>query len=799
MTPISSVLTRAATLFATLFVFAAIYGYRESFIQLLSPDMVSLITSTCASLDMALAAGQNVLFGSNGLHRQEAFFVYTAWLITTLAASDVVADFLKYHIGVAALQDRASAEYHSYATLKSSALWHTSEIERTEKIQTHKTRKYTKTCEQLGQLQRENEVSSTRLESIRNTHNDVSATIARLSPKNQAAEAACSTTASRLLELTASIDKLKEAAELQAAALRSMLARRTRAMQKRRNAVQDKRVVAAALKNDIAEARQTLETTLAALVAQRAALKTEQMRLSAVQRNAKASHEQELEDLAKHTSFATESFTTAETSITLTRNTRQVELAALGCRAAAAQQLQTRKAELANFNTERAELRDKISSLNAELVGSAAELAHVPEANVTGIAALTTRTVHAHADNIAQQMTLEERKATLIPAAAFSSRLVTDTQASLEFSATEHRLHMEHCAASRVRSTVLLAGAKSWLDCLRSAKVARTAEVAALRAARAPSDEQRADLAGLQLRLERASEGWADARAAQPKIEAELRAARRTLEDTRARNYASLRALRRHVRTDYTEGLTTTLAETKARAEALEAAAQAARGRGDATLADLDTRKVEEEAELALACEDKEEKEDHLRRLKEELAAIRGETVNFKDAREDGRLSFNKQLKKATERHQELHGQLAEADSTHSQELAGLEERVAALRKAAIERIEAGWVDEASHTTAPGFVWESSRDGTPAREEVGQDTSSYPVTPGLTRTSGTWSRTASLSPALPSPVLYECSALVARIVGDEAESEQRKGAEVKSAEGKMDRRFSGPQHCAFFS
>ncbi|GJE93737.1 hypothetical protein PsYK624_098980 [Phanerochaete sordida] len=225
--------------------------------------------------------------------------------------------------------------------MKSTVLWYTSEIERTEKIQAQKTWKYTETCEQLDQLQRENEFSSTRLESIRNTHTDVSATIARLSCRKQAAEAACNATASRLLELTASIDKLKEAAEVQAAALRSMLARRTRAMQKRRNAVQDKRAAAAALKNDIAAARQALETTLAALGTQRAALKAEQMRLSAVQRNAKASHERGLEDLAKHTSLAAESLTTTRTSVILARNTREVELAAaMERRAAAVQQLE---------------------------------------------------------------------------------------------------------------------------------------------------------------------------------------------------------------------------------------------------------------------------------------------------------------------------------------------------------------------------------------------------------------------------------------------------------------------------
>ncbi|GJE93751.1 hypothetical protein PsYK624_099120 [Phanerochaete sordida] len=835
----SSMLAYAAVLFALSLVLAAVYGSTELYLQQCLSLLVTFLTRVCTTFDIfdfnglrlvfvnaAWAIYENTiysihsaiypllsasyswfLFSDNNAaffarilvdilslpNDEDAFVAFVSigsWLLSAFAASDTVADTLKHFTGVASLEQQAGAEAHRYTALKSTTEWHVSEIAYTRETYGDKSSKYDETREQLNLLQRENELSSARLESVHGDHADVTATIARVSDEKQACEALCDTTATRLQKFVALIDELEETAARQHTALRAAISRRIHAMQKRRGAIKAKKRTATVLRDDVANARQALEATRAALDAQRAAFNAEHERLLAGQRASKVSQEQQLSDFARHTFTAADSLATTKVNVELINSIRADEIAVTEDRhAALAQKLDGRAPELANFKLENDEMQSEVSSLQNELATANVNLVQLEDTKTASISALTTLTAQAHSDCIAHQTALEERKATLVPAAAFASRLAADTTASLDFSTTEHRLHMSHCDTARASSAARLAALHARLSHARTTKDARAGTVAALHASHAQSqDEQREELAGLAFRLKSVSDGWAATRGALPHAQAELRDAQWALADARTRDRAALRAYRglRDVGDSGAEDLAERLAAAEARAAELTAAAAArARVRDGRDRAALEAERAEEEGALVDAHEALSEREVRVSKLREELAEVREAATGLEGAREDDRLAFSRQLEKVAEQQGVLRSRLVEAGSVHDRKLAGLEERLAALGRGPmarrVELAEDGWTDESVDITAPENVQGSSRDGTPEREDWGQDTS-YPATPALTRTSGTWSRSPSLSPALQSPLPYECSALVARTVGDDVEPGEWDGAEVKSAD-----------------
>ncbi|EKM57035.1 uncharacterized protein PHACADRAFT_254553, partial [Phanerochaete carnosa HHB-10118-sp] len=214
------------------------------------------------------------------------------------------------------------------------------------------------------------------------------------------------------------------------------------------------------------------------------------------------------------------------------------------------------------------------------------------------------------------------------------------------------------------------------------------------------------------------SEGYAGARDERRRLKRELKGARWAFEEEQINNRAAIRAYHRSrdVGNSYSDDLVKTLEETKARVSTLEAASAelaSKMGPADAAMAvaALEERREKAEDELADAYEALSEKEIRLSRLKEELARVKEMGRSLEDERDDDRLAFNKQLKKAIHAQHELHLQVVERSWSHERRLTGLEERLAALSKSPATRrgklrssIEVEEIEEAVDTTVPEFL-----------------------------------------------------------------------------------------------
>lgn len=509
------------------------------------------------------------------------------------------------------------------------------------------------------------------------------------------------------------------------------------------------------------------------LDAQRTSFKAERARLLAQQRARRGAYEQKLAVLARHVSAGAANLEVTKTTARVTHKTRDGELAAVQARiSAASEELRGRRSELADMRAQNDELRIEIGSIKKETATARAQLAQVQAEGTADLASLEAYAAKDRNDLIEHKEALKKQGATLLRSLTVTCRLVENTKESLAFSAAEHKLHMQHCDKERESSVRRLASLQSSLSVVRSAKDAKATEVAAFRSQRDQAKvDHRESLGELGFRLKMVSEGYAGTHDKRRAMEDELKKAKWALEELKNKNRAAVRAYRRsrNVGNSFTENLTKELDNKKALVAALTAAtAEFAHKKGPAnielTIAALEERGEKAEDGLADAYQRLSEKEIGLSRMREELVEVKEAQRKLEEERDDDRRAFNEHLKKTNQMQHRLRRQLVEKKLFHEHQHGELKERLEDLSRPTAALRREAWVESvknegfelegSTNSAIPELLQGSSREGTPGREEdFGQDISSYPVTPTLTYTSRTWSRSPSLSPVLCCPLL----------------------------------------------